>query len=470
MSPTKRANSKSKSPSSKLTAAQAKKSGSPKSALPITHHMNDVQLTEDDGDAIWSLMCRLFPIHRTLVNSGLRKSLEIIAEELPLTILEVESGRRVWDWVVPDAWEVRQAYIADTSGRRLVDFAHNNLHLAAYSAAFQGRVSREVLLNHLVWIDEHPDAIPFGYQYYRSVWQFCIAKNDLVMFTDDEYDVCVDVERKPGRMCLGELYLPGTTDREFVISTYLCHPQLANDSLSGVVTGVQVFQALARASHRRHGFRLLIVPETVGCIAYLATHEELIPRMAGGYALTCCGDRGPLTYKKSYSGDALVDRAALNVLKHENNGAAFRERDFAPWGSDERQFNAPGVRVPFGVFTRTTYGEFPEYHTSKDDLTFVTRESLLDTARAVLSTLRVLDNNATYRNTFRGEPFLSRHGLHIPFLQPQDDGFVNQIISHETDGTQDLLAIAEKYGRSFRQVKAFNDRFEAAGLVFRQPA
>lgn len=412
-------------------------------------------------------MTDLYPIHRTLINSGFRQSMELIAKQIPIQVTKVRSGTRVWDWVVPDNWEVNEAYVENTQGERLVDFRNNCLHLAAYSIPFRGTVTRKELLEHLVWSETQPDAIPFSYLYYKPNWKFCITKKDLTLFNDDQYRIVVDVDRRPGEMWLGECFLPGQTDREIVLSTYLCHPCLANDSLSGVVCGVEVFKALSKFKDRRYSYRLLIVPETIGAIAYLATHESWIGRIEGGYLLTCCGDRGAMTYKKSYFGDRLIDRAAIHALKHCRSGKPFHLQEFSPAGSDERQFNAPGVRVPFGSFMKTPYAEYPEYHTSKDNLSVVTQESLLDTAEAVLETLQILDNNAIYRNKYRGEPFLSKHGLHIPFETPQDDGFLNQIITLEADDCHDVLAIADKYGWPFHRVHEFMLRFEKAGLVER---
>jgi len=401
-------------------------------------------LTQDNADSLWKLMASLYPIHRTLVNRGFQKSMEIIGREIPLRITKVPSGTKVWDWVVPDAWEVKEAYIEDMRGNRLVDFHKNNLHLAAYSVAFRGKVTRDELMKHLIWSDALPDAIPYAYEYYTHNWKFSIAKMDLSRLKDPEYTVVIDVDKKPGEMWLGDCLLPGETKQEIVLSTYLCHPSLANDSLSGVVCGVEIFKALSQIRQRRFSYRLLIVPETVGCIAYLATHEDWIPKIEGGYVLTCCGDKGPVTYKKSYFASSLIDRAALHVLQKCRGDRSFRVQEFSPEGSDERQFNAPGVRVPFGSLMRTPYAEYAEYHTSKDDLSVVNPENLLDTVDVLLQILRVLDNNVTYKNKYRGEPFLSKHGLHIPFITTKDAGFLNQVIIQETDGRQDILSIADK--------------------------
>ncbi|RMH55079.1 MAG: DUF4910 domain-containing protein [Candidatus Hydrogenedentota bacterium] len=422
----------------------------------------------DDG---WYLMERLFPIHRTLVNRGYLQSLQIINETLPLTIKEYPSGDEVWDWIIPNAWDVKEAWIKDENGNKVIDFANNNLHLAAYSIPFSGVLSREELLPHISYLEELPDAIPFEYLYYgKNDWRFCMSKNQLEMLKGSHFEVKIEVDYYPSYLRIGECLLPGETDTEILVTAYLCHPSMANDSLSGVVVGTEVFRFLSRLKHRHYTYRFIIIPETIGAITFLAKHEEILPRIRGGFVVTCCGDPGPLRYKKSYFGDAFVDRAAVHALAHEMNGADFVVEDFSPAGSDERQFNAPGVRIPFGSLMRSRYEIYPEYHTSLDNLSLVRPEYLFETMHALVKMLYVIDNNTIFKNKFRGEPFLSKHGLHIPFKNDKGAGFLNQIIIHETDGTKDVLQIAEKHACSFYSLLEISLAFEKAGLIERKPS
>jgi aminopeptidase-like protein len=418
------------------------------------------------GPAMMELARELFPIHRTLVNKGYAESIELIRRRLDLEVLDYPSGQAVWDWEVPLAWDVNEAYVEDSRGNRLIDFADNNLHLSAYSIPFDGQVSREELLRHLSWLKDRPNAIPYNYLYYRRDWQFNIAHDRLRLFTDDCYHVHIDVDVKPGTLKVACCHLPGQSDREVIFSTYLCHPSLANDNLSGVVAAVELFKWLARMENRRYSYRLLIVPETIGAIAYLAHHEHLIPKVLGVYVVYDCGDRGPIHYKRSYFGDALVDRVAEHVIKHYVQAASIRP--WYPGGSDERQFNAPGVRIPAGALTRTPPGEFPEYHTSLDTLDVLSSECLVDTVATLFRLVQVIERNRVFLNRYKGEPCVSRHGLLYP-VQHQDEHdetkYLVKKCMHEFDGRQSLLEIADKWNAPFDQVELIAKGFARAGLI-----
>ncbi len=428
-----------------------------------------VWTTPDGQTAIREMMDlahELFPIHRTLVNDGFARSLDLIRRHLNLEVLEYPSGQEVWDWQIPPAWDVNEAYVEDLKGNRLVDFADNNLHLSAYSIPFDGEVSREELFQHLSWIEDRPTAIPYNYLYYRRDWQFNVAYDRLGRFTDSRYHVRIDVDLRPGTLKIGCCHLPGESDREVVFSTYLCHPSLANDNLSGVVTAVELFKWLAAIEGRRYSYRLLIVPETIGAITYLAHHEESIRRILGAYVVYDCGDRGPIHYKRSYFGDALVDRVAEHVLRHYTDDA--RIRPWYPGGSDERQFNAPGVRVPAGALTRTPAGEYPEYHTSLDTLDTLSSDCLFESAATLFRFVQVIERDRVYVNRYKGEPCVSRHGLAYP-AQRQDEReetkFLVKKCMHEFDGRHSLLQIADKWGAPFDQVDAIAEDFVRAGLI-----
>ena len=395
---------------------------------------------------IWSLLEKLFPVHRTLVNDGYDKSLQIIKEELELEIECYKSGQKVWDWIIPNSWDVNDAYIEDKSGNRLVDFKNSNLHLSAYSEAFSGIISHEELMKHVNYLPEQPDAIPFNYLYYEQGWSFNISHDSLKNFKEKEYKVHIDVDEKPGELKIAQCYLPGQIEDEVLFSVYLCHPSLANDNLSGVVIGVELFKYLSKLVNRKYSYRLLIMPETIGPITYLSNHMDTIEKIIGGFVLYCCGDKGNITYKKSYAGNSYVDRVAIYVCdKYTENHDII---DYFPGGSDERQYNAPGLRLPVGAFMRTNAGKFSEYHTSKDDLTVVSKESLFDTFRLLLKVVYVLETDRIYTNNYRGEPFFKKHNIRYPTQREGIDvsePYYIKILASEIDGNNSLLDISQKW-------------------------
>ena len=433
--------------------------------------MNKFHTPKSSMEEMWELIVELFPIHRTLVNDGFKNSLEIIKRKLDITILEYDSGMEVWDWIIPNAWNVREAYIKDSTGNRIVDFNNNNLHLAPYSAPFSGKLTKSELLKHIWTLPDDPGSIPYRTLYYKTDdWKFCIAHNDLRLFNDSEaYDVCIDIDSKPGKLCIGEYYLPGKTEKEILITSYLCHPSLANDNLSGVAVAVEIMKNLAAIDNRRYSYRLLVVPECIGATTYLATHEDQLHKIVGGYVLTCCGDDGIVTYKKTYSGNSIIDKAAVHVLKNKYQDSSFNEYDFWPNGSDEQKYNAPGVRLDVGSFMRTPYSEFAEYHTSKDNLSFISKEKLFDTLDSILRTLYVIDNDEILNNNYKGEPFLSKHGIYqstdLKKPDKQSICYIQRVLMMELDGLNSLLDIADKWNYSFDDVYDVSREFLKSGLV-----
>jgi len=425
---------------------------------------------EESQRAMMALAEELFPIHRTLVNRGYARSLEIIQRDLPVEVLEYSSGTQVYDWVIPNAWDVNEAYIEDTKGNRLVDFASNNLHLSAYSTAYDGIVDRDELLEHLKWIEQQPDAIPYNYLYYNRGWQFNIAYKDLARFTDDRYHVHIDVDERPGTLKIGSCYLPGRCATEILFSTYLCHPSLANDNLSGVIVAVELFKRLSQLQDRRYSYRLLIVPETIGAITWLAHHERAFGRILGAYVVYDCGNSGAMHYKKSFVGNALIDRVALHVLKYyADHGVVL---DWLPYGSDERQYSAPGVRLPAGALTRTPPAEFAEYHTSKDTLDVLREESLMNSLQTIYRCVQIAERNIVYRNLYKGEPCLSRHQIRYPAPtenKDRDDVYLVKKVMHDIDGTKSLLDMAESWNAPFHKVETIADWFVEAGLICPTP-
>jgi len=421
---------------------------------------------EKEKKRIWELTERLFPIHRTLVNEGFEKSLDIISEYLDLNILSYPSGQKVYDWEIPKSWNVKEAYIENSKGKRLIDFKDNNLHLAAYSIPYRGRVSHEELMSHIRYLDDQPNAIPYNYLYVNRDWIFNIRKEELSKFKDESYKVVIDVEEKDDYLRIGEKYLPGKSKDEILITSYLCHPSMANDNLSGVVAAVEIFKQLSKIKDRRYSYRLLIQPETIGAVTYLSNNEEFLDNIIGGFSVYCCGDDGPITYKKSYNEESYLDEIIeFGLDQYKDN---YRIKDYYPGGSDERQFNAPGVRLNFGAFTRSQAGEFIEYHTSNDTLDFIDADHLYDTVDSILNCLHLLENNKVFTNNFKGEPCFSKHNISYPTQKDavnKTSAYNIKIVTSEIDGTNSLMDISKKWKIPFDEVLETVGKLEKSGLI-----
>lgn len=417
------------------------------------------------GAQIHALMTRLFPICRSLTGAGVRETLDILREHVPLEIRSVPTGTPVLDWTVPKVWNVRDAWIKDPSGQKIVDFAVANLHVVSYSTPVRTVLSLDELKTRLHSLPNHPDWIPYLTSYYRESWGFCVAHRLVESLMPGDYEVCIDATLEDGDLVWGEYVVPGTSEEEVLLSTYLCHPSLANDNLSGVAL-------LAALAERMHGrvtkftYRFLFIPETIGAIAWLAMNGANLSRIRHGLVATCVGDPGPLTYKRSRSG-APIDRVAELVLRDRQR--PFKCVDFFPWGSDERQFSSPGFDLPIGSLMRTPYAEFPEYHTSADDLTFVTPAALGETCAAYADIVDVLEADETYVNLSPfGEPQLGRRGLyqHLGGARDQEAAKLAMFWAlNLSDGRHSLSQISARSGIAFRTVRAAADALIAADLL-----
>lgn len=413
--------------------------------------------TDEDssaGSLMMALIRSLYPICRSITGDGVRQTLVLLQEHIPLIIHEVPSGTSVLDWTVPDEWNIRDAFVRDMNGERVIDFRKSNLHVLNYSVPVNTRMSLQQLKPHLYSDPAHPDWIPYRTSYYNANWGFCLAYNHLAALPDGEYDVVIDSTLAPGHLTYGELVLPGETDEEVLISCHTCHPSLCNDNLSGIAVAVALAQGLAQQP-RRYTYRFLFIPGTIGSITWLAQHETEVQRIRHGVVLTCVGDRGTTTYKKTRAGNADIDRAFLHVLEHA--GHPFNVLDFYPYGYDERQYNSPGFNLPVGVLMRSKHGEFPEYHTSADNLTFVDGASLEDSLHKCQAALALLDANRTYRNLSpKGEPQLGRRGIYKAIAGQQSTDF-NQMallwVLNLSDGDHSLLDIAERSELPFEQIQ-----------------
>ena len=401
----------------------------------------------------------LFPIPRSITGNGTRETLRRIGSWIPLDIHEVPSGTRVFDWTVPDEWNVREAWIETPGGDRIADFHVSNLHLLGYSVPVRCRTTLGELRDHLYTIPEQPDRIPYRTSYYQRRWGFCLRHDTLVTLPEGDYEVRIDATLGPGSLSYGECTVPGESEEEILVSTHVCHPSLANDNLSGIVVAAALAEAVA-AAPRRYSYRFLFVPGTIGPITWLARNREAAGRIRHGLVLACVGDAGAPTYKRTRRGDREIDQAVEHVLTTES--PARRVRDFSPYGYDERQYGSPGFDLPVGCFMRTPYGEYPEYHTSADDADLVRPEALEDTLRLCRSVFGALEGNGRYLNINPYcEPQLGRRGLYdtVGGRSPDsEDRSALLWVLNQSDGEHSLLDIAGRAGLPFATIRRAADR------------
>jgi aminopeptidase-like protein len=410
------------------------------------------------GQEMHSLMADLYPICRSITGEGFRQTLKIIGDLIPLEITEVPSRTEVFDWNVPREWNIRDAYIKDPGGKKIVDFQKSNLHVMSYSIPINRKMSLEELKPHLHSLTEHPDWIPYRTSYYAENWGFCLADHQLKQLQPGEYEVVIDSTLKEGSLTYGECFIAGSRKEEVLISCHACHPSLCNDNLSGVVLSVKLAQAL-RNQELEYSYRFLFIPGAIGSITWLNRNQNHTKNIVNGFVVACVGDPGKSTYKKSRRGDAEIDRAAEHVLKHSNN--EYEILEFSPYGYDERQFCSPGFNLPVGCLMRTPFARFPEYHTSADNLDFVRAEYLADSFAKCLAIIEILENNKTYINLNpMCEPQLGKRGLYRSIGGDSTEN-VNELallwVLNQSDGSNSLLDIAEKSGMNFSAIlKAAN--------------
>lgn len=421
---------------------------------------------ECEGSGLFDLAARLFPICRSVTGAGNRQTLGILTERIPLQIHEVPSGTPVLDWTVPPEWAIRDAWIKDPQGRKIVDFQNSNLHVVGYSRPVRESIPLDLLLPHLHSLPEHPDWIPYRTSYYNETWGFCLPDTLKQSLAPGNYDVYIDSDLKPGHLTYGELVLPGATPEEFLVSTHICHPSLANDNTTGMAVACRLAALLADVP-RRLTYRFLFIPGTIGSITWLARNRESTGRIRHGLVLSCLGDPGAPTYKQSRNGAAIIDQAVAHVLRQA--GRPHTVQPFSPYGYDERQYGSPGFNLPVGLFMRSPHGTFPEYHTSADNLDFIRPESLADSLHLLLETIAVVDGNAAFVNQCPyGEPQLGRRGLYDS-LGGANERHKHQMamlwVLNQSDGDSSLLDIAERSGLPFSRIQEAARRLSLAELL-----
>jgi len=407
-----------------------------------------------DGGEMHEFIAALYPICRSITGNGVRTTLEQIKRYIPLTVHEVPSGTRVFDWTVPKEWNITDAYIKNADGKKIVDFHRCNLHVVNYSVPVKKKLSLAELKSHLFTLPAHPQWVPYRTSYYSESWGFCLSHEQFLQLSDGKYEVCIDTSLEDGSLTYGEYLIRGETSDEVLISCHICHPSLCNDNLSGIAVSTMLAKMLSQGTHR-YSYRFLFVPGTIGAITWLWANEPQVTAIKHGFVLAGVGDRGPLTYKRSRQGTAEIDRVFAHVLSRSEN--KFEIIEFSPYGYDERQFCSPGFNLPVGCVMRTPFGHYPEYHTSADNLSFIHPQALVDSLTTCLEVCSVLESNRTYVNLNpKCEPQLGKRGLYrsVGGTPPPDgvDGLVLLWVLNLSDGKHSLLDIAERAGCRFTDV------------------
>ena len=414
---------------------------------------------------VYELICELYPICRSITGNGFRETLKILKQHIPLEVHEVPTGTQVFDWTVPKEWNIKDAYIKNSKGEKILDFANSNLHIVNYSIPIHNKVNLQELKAHLFTIPEHPDWIPYRTSYYKEAWGFCLGHKQYLELEDGEYEVYIDSSLEPGHLTYGEYFIPGESTDEVLISCHACHPSLCNDNLSGIAIAVFLAKHITLTPH--YSYRFLFIPGTIGSITWLALNEPNVDRIKHGLVLTCLGDSGNLTYKKSRQGNTEIDRVVAYVLN--NTEADYKIIDFFPYGYDERQYCSPGFNLAVGCLMRSPHGSFPEYHTSADNLGFVQPQYLADSISKCMSILHMLDNNKVYLNQNpKCEPQLGKRGLYKTVGGQKDSGLNEMAILwvlNLSDGHHTLLDIAQRSKMSFNEIKYAADALLAHDLI-----
>jgi len=417
------------------------------------------------GQELHRFSTDLYPICRSITGDGIRRTLAAVQGRVRLKISEVPTGTQVFDWTVPKEWNIRDAYIKDARGKRVVDFQQSSLHVLNYSVPVHTKMGLGELRSHLFTIPEHPDWIPYRTSYYQENWGFCVSHNQLETMEDGEYEVCIDSTLADGHLTYGECYLPGHLSDEVLISCHVCHPSLANDNLSGLVVAAALAELLS-GRDLRYSYRFLFIPGTIGAITWLARNRDNVARICHGLVLTGIGDQSGFHYKKSRRGDAEIDHTVAHVLQHR--AESYEILEFSPYGYDERQYCSPGFDLPVGCLMRSVWGTFPEYHTSADNLDFIKPQQLAQSLRVCTAVVDVLENNRRYCNLKPYcEPQLGKRNLYRPTGGEAIGLEINARlwVLNLSDGEHSLLDIAQRSGLPFPAISDAADVLRDSGLL-----
>ena len=419
-----------------------------------------------EGAFLHSLGHALFPINRSITGDGVRKTLSILKNYLPgLVIHEVPSGTQVLDWRVPDEWNARSAFIEDPSGKRIVDFADSNIHLVSYSTPVETVLNLEDLQAYLHSDPEHTDAIPYVTSYYNRRWGFCLTEHQRQTLKPGHYKVSVDSTLEPGHLTYADLVLPGESANEILISTYVCHPSLANNELSGPLVALGLAMWLEALPHRRYTYRFVFAPETIGAVTYIAHHlEHLRSHVVAAINLTCIGNEGDYSYLASRLGNTAMDRIARRVIRTKQPAVEYTYLDR---GSDERQYGMPGIDLPMISLMRTKYGAYPQYHTHLDDLDFVTPAGLQGGLDLVRDCISQLEGSTYFMSSVVAEPQLGKRGLYhtMHARTVADEVLLRTHILAYADGQHSATDMAELFDVSIEDLQPLISELAEHGLI-----
>ncbi len=431
---------------------------------PTDFIVNKMLLTK--GHELYSLMERMYPICRSITGNGVRETLKIIREQIPLEIKEIPTGTKVFDWEVPEEWNVTNAFIENNNGERVIDFHNPNLHVLNYSIPVNKTVSRKELEEHIFTLPDYPDWVPYRTSYHNRQWGFCLSHKQWLSMTDESYHVKIDSSLKPGSLTYGEFYLPGKTEEEVLFTCHICHPSLCNDNLSGIVLTTAIAKELQK-QQRRYSYRFLFIPVTIGSITWLALNEPRTAKIKHGLVLTLLGDDTVFHYKRSRRGDAEIDQIMEYLIKNRDDKGVIL--DFSPYGYDERQFCSPGFNLPVGRLSRKPNGEFPEYHTSADNLNFVSPERMAESLQLLRDAVQIIESNRRYYNLNpKCEPQLGKRGLYkgVGGQSDQKDFQMALLwILNLSDGDYSLLDIAQRSKIDFHTIKTAAVELVKANLL-----
>ena len=417
------------------------------------------------GLDMYNLIKKLFPLNRSITGNGVRQTLKIIQDYIPLKIHEVPSGTKVFDWTVPREWNIKDAYVLDPDGNKIIDFKKNNLHILGYSIPINKTVPLSELQDHLYSSEEQPDVIPYVTSYYKERWGFCIKHNERVKLKDGMYKIFIDSELKKGSLTYGELIIPGQSKKEVFLSTYVCHPSMANNELSGPAVTTFIAKWIL-SEKRKYTYRIIFIPETIGSITYLSRNlDSMKKNTIAGFNINCVGDDRAYSFLPSRNGDTYVDKVALRVLKSKHPD--FIKYSYLNRGSDERQYNAPGVDLPVASIMRSKAGEYPEYHTSLDDLSLVSAEGLNGSYEVLKDCMKLIENGRYYKVTCLCEPQLGKRGLYPTISKKGSAKKVRSMVDFiaYADGSNDLIEISNIINVPVSDLYPIIDQLKEAGLI-----
>lgn len=397
------------------------------------------------GQSMYDLAARMFPICRSITGNGFRESLKILQEVVPeILVHEVPTGTPVFDWNIPNEWNCTGGGVYTLNDEKVIDFKDSNLHILGYSTPVDEIVSREELLNHIYTLPEQPDWIPYVTSYYKERWGFCMSENQKKTLTDEKYHVVIKSTLAPGSLTYGHLLIQGECEDEILFSTYLCHPSMANNELSGPVVQTELIKYIKSLPRHHYSYRFVFIPETIGSLTYCSRNLAVLQQnVKAGFVLSCVGDDRTYSCVSTKYEDTLADRVLNNVLKYHY--PAYQKYSYIKRGSDERQYGSVGVELPVCGFCRSKYGEYPEYHTSADNMELISPEGLEGAYDVMVKVINTLENNYHYRMTCKGEPQLGKRGLYPTVSKKGQYDTLRALLDFiaYADGKNDLIGISE---------------------------